>query len=101
MNAAQPDNAQDNGQDNAAQRAVEQNEYRGFTISVTPVKDHDDLWDFEYRIVRDGRDAAARAAGDITRSQTLGGYPAPEVARLAGWEVAKIEVDNLLALEQK
>ena len=88
-------------QDKAAQQAAQQNQYRGFSISVTPVKDRDDLWDFEYRIVRDGRDAAARAAGDITRSQTLGGYAAPEVARLAGWEVAKIEVDNLLALEQK
>ncbi len=76
-------------------------EYRGFTISVTPVKDCDDLWDFEYRIVRDGRQMAARSPGEIVRSQTLGGHLAPEAACLAGLEVARTEVDNLLALEQK
>lgn len=76
-------------------------EYRGFSIAVTPVKDNDDLWDFEYRIERDSTPVAQRAAGGVTRSQTLGGHATADVARLAGLEVAKIEVDNLLALEQK
>ena len=76
-------------------------EYRGFTIVVTPVKDNDDLWDFEYRIERDSTPLAARAAAAITRSQTLGGHATAEVAHMAGVKVAKIEVDNLLALDEK
>lgn len=67
-------------------------QYRGFTISVTPKKDKDDLWDYTYRLQRDGEpDAQA-----ITRSRTLGGYLAPDAACVAGLEVAKTEVDNLL-----
>ncbi|MEG2032513.1 MAG: hypothetical protein RR376_17855 [Janthinobacterium sp.] len=67
-------------------------QYRGFTISVTPQKDNDDLWDFTYRLQRDGE----AGAQDITRSRTLGGYAAPETACTAGLEVARMEVDNLL-----
>ena len=67
-------------------------QYRGFTISVTPQKDNDDLWDFTYRLQREGQ-AEVQA---ITRSRTLGGYAAPETACAAGLEVAKTEVDNLL-----
>ncbi|MET3135017.1 hypothetical protein AAKU55_005320 [Oxalobacteraceae bacterium GrIS 1.11] len=74
-------------------------EYRGYTIAVTPNKDHDDLWDFEYRITRDSETVAHKTAGSVTRSQTLGGHLTIEAARLAGWELARIEVDNLLALE--
>lgn len=66
--------------------------YRGFTISVTPQKDNEDLWDFTYQLHRDGEPVSEV----ITRSRTLGGYAAPDTARLAGLEVAKIEVDNLL-----
>ena len=65
---------------------------RGFTISVTPQKDNDDLWDFTYRLQREGESAAQA----ITRSRTLGGYAAPETACTAGIEVARTEVDNLL-----
>lgn len=85
--------------DAANQQAMQ--EYRGFTISVTPVKDCDDLWDVEYHIAKDGRRRATRAPGDISRSQTLGGHISPQAACLAGIEVARIEVDNLLALEEK
>ena len=67
-------------------------QYRGFTIFVTPQKDNDDLWDFTYRLQRDGEPEAQA----ITRSRTLGGYPAPDTACIAGLEVAKTEVDNLL-----
>ena len=74
-------------------------EYRGFTIAVTPMKDNGDLWDFEYRITKageGGQDGDPAAA--ITRSQTASGHATAEVAYLAGCKVARIEVDNLLAL---
>ena len=67
-------------------------QYRGFTISVIPQKDNDDLRDFTYRLQREGESAAQA----ITRSRTLGGYAAPETACTAGLEVARMEVDNLL-----
>jgi hypothetical protein len=69
-------------------------QYKGYTIAVTPHKDCEDMWDFEYRISRNGAEPAAA----ITRSQTAGGHLTPEVACLAGLEVARIEIDNLLAL---
>ncbi len=72
-------------------------EYRGYTIAVTPIKDEGDQWDFNYVLSKDGAPEPARLSG----SQTLGGYAGPEVACLAGMEVAKIEVDNLLALQDK
>lgn len=73
-----------------------QAEYKGYTITVTPVKDSGDLWDFAYRLTRHGQDGDPGAA--ITRSQSAGGHATPESACLAGLEVARIEVDNLLAL---
>jgi hypothetical protein len=70
-------------------------DYRGYRIVVVPVKDHEDLWDFEYQLTRlDGGTAEPRK-----RSQTAGGHISPEIALLAGLEVARTEVDNLLALE--
>ena len=54
-------------------------QYRGFTISVTPQKDNDDLWDFTYRLQREGEPEAQA----ITRSRTLGGYLGPV---LPGWK---------------
>lgn len=66
-------------------------EYRGYTISVIPIKDHDDLWDFKYQLNKDG-------AAPVDGLQTLGGHITAEIAGVAGFEVAKIEVDNLLAL---
>ena len=74
-------------------------EYKGFTIAVTPLKDCGDLWDFEYRITKQGdggQDGDTSAA--ITRSQTAGGHATPEIACVAGMQVARTEVDNLLAL---
>ena len=69
-------------------------QYRGFTISVTPQKDNDDRWDFTYHLQREA--GAGGEAKDIERSRTLGGYATPETACVAGVEVAKTEVDNLL-----
>lgn len=77
------------------QNASEQ--YRGFTIFVQPIKGKDDLWDFEYRLTREGGPAAQ---APMTRSHTAGGHATAEVACLAGIEVGRTEVDNLLALEQ-
>ncbi len=74
-------------------------EYKGFTIAITPLKDNGDLWDFEYRLTKrgdGGKDGDPAAA--IIRSQTAGGHATPESACLAGLQVARIEVDNLLAL---
>lgn len=72
-------------------------QYKGYTIAVTPLKDCEDQWDFEYHITGPaGQNGAAGAP--ITRSQTAGGHATPEVACLAGLQVARIEIDNLLAL---
>lgn len=75
-------------------------EYRGFTIVVHPIKGTDDLWDFEYRIARAG-EAGRPVQAPTMREQTAGGHATAEVACLAGIEVARTEVDNLLALEQE
>lgn len=69
-------------------------EYRGYRIVVTPMKDCDDLWDFEYRMRRiDG------SGEERIRAKSAGGYATPETACCAGIEVARIEADNLLALD--
>lgn len=74
-------------------------EYKGFTIAVTPVKDNGDLWDFEYRITKTGQGGQdGDPAAAITRSRTAGGHATPEVACLAGVQLARTEVDNLVAL---
>ena len=73
-------------------------EYRGFEIEVTPFKDHDDLWDFRYRITRHG-DPEKRVVGhSVSRRQTMDGQMTPEAASEAGMQLAKVEVDNFLAL---
>jgi hypothetical protein len=79
------------------QSATEQ--YKGFTLAVTPVKDRDDLWDFEYRITKTGQGGQdGDPAATITRSHSAGGHATPDIACLAGLQVARIEVDNLLAM---
>ncbi len=74
-------------------------EYKGFTIAVTPLKDCGDLWDFEYRISKTGEGGQdTDPAAAITRTQSAGGHATPAIACVAGMQVARIEVDNLLAL---
>jgi hypothetical protein len=73
------------------QEAVE--EYRGYQIVVAPIKDCEDMWDFEYRLIRRGSEETR------FRSKSAGGYLTADVACFAGIEVARTEVDNLLALE--
>lgn len=74
-------------------------EYKGFTIAVTPMKDNGDQWDFEYRITKTGQGGQdGDPAEVIARTSTAGGHATPEVACLAGIEVARTEIDNLLAL---
>ena len=70
-------------------------EYRGYRIAVTPMKDCEDMWDFEYRLSRIDGGGAERI-----RSKTAGGYLTAETACFAGIEVAHTEIDNLLALAQ-
>ena len=80
-----------------ATAATEQ--YKGFTIAITPLKDSGDLWDYEYRITKRGQGGQdGDPAAAITRSGTAGGHASPEIACLSGMQVARIEVDNLLAL---
>jgi hypothetical protein len=69
-------------------------EYRGYRITVVPVKDCEDRWDFEYRIGPFGGDDQIRS-----RSKTAGGYMTIDAACLAGIEVARTEIDSLLALD--
>jgi hypothetical protein len=75
--------------------AIEQisEQYRGYQIVVVPIEDYEDLWDFEYRLRRIDGGGESRV-----RSQTAGGHLTPEIACVAGIEVARTEVDNLLAL---
>lgn len=69
-------------------------EYRGYRIVVAPVKDCEDLWDFEYCLSRlDGADEQR------SRAKSKGGYATSDTACFAGIEVARTEIDNLLALE--
>ncbi|MEO8837792.1 MAG: hypothetical protein ABI351_03675 [Herbaspirillum sp.] len=77
------------------------NEYRGFQIAVTPIKDHEDLWDFKYQISDENDPASTAVPHHFSREQTLGGYETAETASDAGFEVAKIEVDNRIALSEK
>lgn len=77
-------------------------EYKGFTIVVTPVRDHDDMWDFSYRITKTGQGGQdGDPAAAITRAQSAGGHTTEGAARVAGLEVARTEVDNLLALSRQ
>lgn len=73
-----------------------QYDYRGFTISIRPLQDHEDLWDFEYRLSQDGTQVSPLR--ESVRSRTLGGHATPEIACEAGFELAKIEIDHRLAL---
>lgn len=73
-------------------------EYRGFDITVTPFKDHDDLWDFKYLVTRQGDPEKAAIGHSVTRRQTMDGHTTMEAACEAGTQLAKVEVDNFLAL---
>jgi hypothetical protein len=69
-------------------------EYRGYRIVVAPAKDCEDQWDFAYRLNRVDGSGAER-----TRAKSNGGYATADTACFAGIEVARTEIDNLLALE--
>lgn len=73
-------------------------EYRGYQITVTPIKDHEDLWDFKYQISKAGDPAATSVGHSVSRRQTLGGYETAAIACDAGIEVAKTEVDNRISI---
>jgi hypothetical protein len=78
----------------AATTAADGNAYRGYRITVTPKRDHDDLWDFDYTIAPvDGKGQTHK------RSNTAGGHASESIAREAGIEVARVEIDNLIAMQ--
>jgi hypothetical protein len=70
------------------------NEYRGYRIDVKAMQDCEDRWDFDYTLTRlDGK-------GEVRhRSHTVNGQATAEVARVAAIEVARIEIDNVLAMQ--
>jgi hypothetical protein len=72
--------------------------YRGFDIAVTPFPDHDDLWDFRYQVTRQGDPEKAAIGHSVSRRQTMDGHTTADAACEAGIQLAKVEVDNFLAL---
>jgi len=73
-------------------------DYRGFRLLVTPVMDHEGQWEYSYRIQRAGQQADGRDV--VLRRRTVNFHSTAEAACMAGIELAKVEVDNLRALEQ-
>ncbi|MFL6717235.1 MAG: hypothetical protein ACJ8G3_12835 [Burkholderiaceae bacterium] len=73
-------------------------DYRGFRLLVTPVMDHDGLWEYSYRIQLAGRHTDGRDL--VLRRRTINLHSTAEAACMAGIELAKVEVDNLRALGQ-
>ena len=65
------------------------------------MKDHEDLWDFKYRISKEDDPATELPGHSVSRRQTMDGYENAAIACDAGIEVAKIEIDNRLALLEK
>jgi hypothetical protein len=76
-------------------------QYRGYQIVVAPIKDHEDLWDFQYQVTKVGDPNITSVGHSVTRRETLGGYATAATACDAGIEVAKIEIDNYIALTEK
>jgi hypothetical protein len=72
--------------------------YRGFQLLVTPVMDHEGLWEYRYCILRAGQKADGKDV--VLRRRTLNFHRTAEAACMAGIELAKVEVDNLCALEK-
>jgi hypothetical protein len=64
---------------------------------VTPVMEHEGLWEYSYRILRAGQQADSKDV--ILRRRTINFHRTAEAACMAGIELAKVEVDNLRALE--
>ena len=73
-------------------------EYRGFDITVTPLQDHEDLWDFKYLVTRQGDQDKTAVGHSVARRQTMDGHTTAKAACEAGIQLAKVEVDNFLAL---
>ncbi|HEU5436819.1 MAG TPA: hypothetical protein VFU95_10410 [Telluria sp.] len=70
------------------------NEYRGYRIDVTPKLDCEDRWDFDYTLTPlDGKGEVRR------RSHTVNGQMTEDAARVAAIEVARTEVDNVIAMQ--
>lgn len=69
-------------------------EYRGYKIEVHAMQDCEDRWDFDYTVTAlDGKSEARQ------RSHTVNGQMTEEAARAAAIEVARTEIDNVLAMQ--
>jgi hypothetical protein len=73
---------------------AEQLEYRGFTIAVTARQDCEDRWDFDYTLTPPAGKGEVRQ-----RSHTVMGQMTEDAARVAAFEVARTEIDNVLAMQ--
>lgn len=68
-------------------------QYRGYTIAVTATLDCEDRWDFAYTLT------PVDGSGDVRqRSHTVNGQMTQEAAQAAAIEVARTEIDNVLAM---
>lgn len=69
-------------------------QYRGYTIAVTACIDCEDRWDFAYTLTPvDGK-------GEVRhRSHTVNGQMTQDAAQVAAIEVARTEIDNVLAMQ--
>ncbi len=69
-------------------------QYRGYQIAVSARQDCEDRWDFDYSITPlDGK------GGTRQRSHTVNGQMTEDAAQMAAVQVARIEIDNVLALQ--
>ena len=73
-------------------------EYRGFNIEVSPFLDHDDLWDFRYQVTRQGDPEKLAIGHSVARRQTMDGHTTAQAAAEAGIQLARVEIDNFLAM---
>lgn len=73
---------------------ADQQEYRGYKIAVTARQDCEDRWDFDYTLTPlDGKGAVRQ------RSHTVMGQMTEDAAQVAAVEVARTEIDNVLAMD--
>lgn len=69
-------------------------QYRGYQITVAAHQDCEDRWDFDYTLTPlDGKGETRQ------RSHTVNGQMTEDAAQMAAVEVARIEIDNLLAMQ--
>ncbi|KAF3999112.1 hypothetical protein [Glaciimonas immobilis] len=67
--------------------------YKGYTIVSQPTQGHDDLWHDGYQIIKGDTEIASRL-------NTESIHTTRDAARDSSLDFARIEVDNLVALDE-